>query len=156
MSSPASDSLVVFTLDEQTFALSLEAVTRVVRAVEITPLPEAPAGVRGVINVQGEIMPVFDPRLRRGMAPRELRLCDQFIIVRTDRRTVALLADAVVGVVRREDAEVTPAADILPGFAGVEGVMPLDGGLVLIHDINRFLTLRETDALETALEARQA
>ena len=43
--------LVVFTLDEQRYALHLDAVERVVRAVEVTPLPKAPEIVLEVISV---------------------------------------------------------------------------------------------------------
>ncbi|MBV9127263.1 MAG: purine-binding chemotaxis protein CheW [Verrucomicrobia bacterium] len=152
MSGSLSDALVIFTLDEHHFAMCLGAVDRVVGAVEIAPLPDAPAGVRGVINVQGKILPVFDPRVRCGMPSRELRISDQFIIARTRRREVALVVDAVGGVVRRGEANVTPAASILPNFGAVEGVMKLDGDLILVHDIDRFLTMDEAERLQIAME----
>ena len=53
---------VVFTLDEQRYALRLSAVERIVRAVEVIPLPETPKIVIGMINVQGRVMPVVNIR----------------------------------------------------------------------------------------------
>ncbi len=79
-----SDQYVVFGLDEHSFALRLSAVVRVVRAVEVTPLPRAPEIVLGVINVQGRITPVFDVRKRFRLPAREISLSDQFIIARAD------------------------------------------------------------------------
>ncbi|MBF8302857.1 MAG: cheW40H-4 [Candidatus Dadabacteria bacterium] len=58
------NQLVVLTLDEQRYALHLSAVERIVRVVEVTPLPKAPEIVLGVVNVQGQIIPVINIRKR--------------------------------------------------------------------------------------------
>jgi purine-binding chemotaxis protein CheW len=47
-------SLVVFTLDDQRYALDLDSVQRSIRVVAITPLPEAPAIVLGIIDLGGD------------------------------------------------------------------------------------------------------
>ena len=54
--------LVLFALDEQRFALALSSVERIVRVVDVTPLPSAPPIVLGIINVKGEVVPVYDGR----------------------------------------------------------------------------------------------
>ena len=147
----SSDSLVVLHVGEHEFALAVAAVERVERAVEIEPLPGAPRGVRGIINLQGRILPVFDLRALLGEPVRAVRTGDHFVIAHTRWRTVALLVDAVSGVVPRLAAQVTPAAEILPGLEAISGVLKLDGGLVLIHDVERFLSLEDAAALERAL-----
>jgi purine-binding chemotaxis protein CheW len=147
----SSNSLVVFQIGEQEFAVGVAAVERVLRAVEIAPLPGAPAGVRGVINLQGRVVPVFDLRTRFGQPARDVRASDHLIVAHTHWRTVALLVDAVVGVVPWRDAQITPASEILPDLECVSGVMKLDGGLVLVHDVERFLSIEDHAALQLAL-----
>ena len=151
MKSLSSDSLVVFQIGPQEFAVAVAAVERVVRAVEIVPLPEAPRGVRGIINLQGRIVPVFDLWSRFGHPGRELRASDHLLIAHTLAGTVALLVDAVAGVVPRRAVEVTPAAEILPDLESISGVMKLAGGLVLVHDLERFLSCEDHAALQLAL-----
>ena len=151
MTGVSSDALVVFQIGEQEFAVRVTAIERVVRAVEVAPLPEAPRGVRGVINLQGRVVPVFDLWARFGQPAREVRASDYLMIAHTHWRTVALLVDAVSGVVPRCEAEITPAAEILPDIECVSGVMKLDGGLVLVHDIERFLSIEDHAALQLAL-----
>ncbi len=75
-----SNQLVVFTLEEQRYALYLSAVERIVRIVEITPLPKALEIVFGVINVQGQVVPVVDIRKRFRLPEREMSLSDQLIM----------------------------------------------------------------------------
>jgi purine-binding chemotaxis protein CheW len=98
-------------------------------------------------------VPVFDLRALLREPERPVRPGDHLVIAHTRWRTVALLVDAVAGVVPRVAAQVTPAGEIMPGLAFISGVLRLDGGLVLIHDLERFLSLEETAALERALGA---
>ena len=85
-------TLVVFKLDDHSYALHVFQVRRVVRVAQWTPLPQAPDIVLGVINLSGEVIPVFDVRKRFGLPVREIDLNDQLIIAQTARRSVALLA----------------------------------------------------------------
>ncbi len=145
--------LVVFALDEETYALRLDAVVRVVRMASVTPLPKAPEIVLGVVNVRGRIIPVFDVRRRFHLPAREIAVTDQLIIVRTARRAVALAADTVTGIREYPDEAVVEAERILPGLEYVEGVVKLADGLVLIHDLEQFLSLDEEESLHRALPA---
>jgi purine-binding chemotaxis protein CheW len=147
----AAHQLVVFTMDEQRYALQLAAVERVVRMVEVTPLPQAPQIVLGVINVQGRIIPVVDLRRRFRIPARDVRLSDHLLIARTARRTVALALDAVTGIVEGSAPAVIMAEEILPGLEYVAGVMKVEEGLILIHDLEAFLSLEEEQTLDAAL-----
>jgi purine-binding chemotaxis protein CheW len=149
-----SDQYVVFTLDEQHYALYLHAVTRVVRIVEITRLPKAPEIIRGVVNVQGQVIPVVDIRKRFQLPEREPELSDQLIIASTARRFVALIVDAVENVIEHSGQEMIPREKILPGTEYIVGVIKLEDGLVLIHDLDKFLSLEEGKELDAALKKK--
>lgn len=143
--------LVVFNLSSQCYALHLAAVKRVLRIAEITPLPKSPEIVLGIINVQGRLAPVFDLRKRFGLPHRPLDLRDHLIIARTRRRAVALVADAVVGVVQRLQAEITTADRLFHNLQYLEGVARFDDGLIMIHDLDTLLSPVEERALEQAI-----
>lgn len=144
--------LVLFTLDDRRYGLPLSAVERVVRMVDVTLLPKAPQIVLGVVNVQGRVIPVVDLRRRFGLPERNFAFTDQLVIARTVRRPVALVADAVSGVLEYSGREASGAQDIVPGIEYVESVVKLPDGLALIHDLDRFLSLEEEAALGRAIE----
>jgi purine-binding chemotaxis protein CheW len=146
-----ADQVLVFSLDERQYALHLSAVKRVVRAVEVTPLPKAPEIVLGVVNLQGRIIPVFDLRSRFRLPKREINLSDQLILAHTTTRMVALIVDSVMGVVGVPDREMVGAHSILPDLEYVEGAFKLEDGVVLIHNLDRFLSLEETRALDQVM-----
>jgi purine-binding chemotaxis protein CheW len=143
--------LVIFTLDEQCYALPLSTVVRVVRTVEITPLPKAPEIVLGIINVQGQIIPVVNMRRRFHLPEREMNLSDQLIIAHTSQRPIALVVDSVTGLVEVSERGVIAAQDILLHTEYVVGVVKLEDGLILIHNLAEFLSLEEEQALDQAM-----
>jgi len=147
-------SLVVFLLDAQRYALPLCAVERILRAVEVTPLPKAPEIVLGVINVHGRILPVVNVRRRFRLPERELQLGDHLMLARTAKRLLALVADSVVGLAELTPEEVAAAEAILPGLEYLEGVAKMADGMVFIHDLNQFLSLEEERELAAALGTR--
>jgi purine-binding chemotaxis protein CheW len=146
------DNLVVFTLDSSHYALRLSAVERAVRMVEITPLPHAPEIVIGVINHQGRVIPVLNTRTRFRLPDRRAGVGDQLLIARTAQRTVALVVDAVHGVIESPEQGAIAAATIVPGLDYVTGVVKLADGMLFIHDLDEFLSLEEEKALGAAID----
>jgi purine-binding chemotaxis protein CheW len=146
--------LLIFTIEDQRYALRLAAVDRVVRAAAVTPLPKAPEVVLGVLDLQGQVIPVINLRLRFSLPQREILSTDQYLIARANTRTVALAVDSVVSVMEECEPIVAPD-DILNGTDFLEGVTRSADGLVLIHDLARLLFPEEELLLEQALRGDQ-
>lgn len=143
--------IVIFTLGEPRCALPLSCVEKVVRAVEISPLPKAPDIVLGVINVTGKLVPVIDIRRRFCFPARELSVDDRFIIVRTAHRSVALVVDAVDEISELTDQEMMPVEQKPPFAEHLEGVAKVKGNLIMIYDLDQFLSLDEERTLSSAI-----
>ncbi len=144
--------LVLLTVDAQTYALHLEAVDRILRMVEITPLPGAPEVVEGVINIQGEVVPIVSIRGRLGLAHRAVGVSDSLVVVRARARRLAIIAESILGVVERPVDAVVSSNDIARGIQHIEGVLKTSDGLVLIHDLDQFFSPEEEQSLDLALE----
>lgn len=145
------EQLVTFRLDDQRYAVYVSAVETIRRIVEISPLPKSPEIVLGIVNVQGRIIPVINIRMRFRLPEKELNLSDQLIIACTSRRTVALVVEAVTGVVKCLERDLIPSGTILPDMEYVHGVAILENGITLIHDLDQFLSLEEEKKLDDAL-----
>ena len=144
---------LVFILDDQRYALHLSAVDRVARMVRITPISSAPEILLGVVNLEGVVIPVMDVRQRFNLPEREISLSHRLIFARTKQRSVALVADTVTGVIECLEHSLISAERILPELAHVEGVIKLEDGLILIHNLDKFLSLEEEAALDLAVAA---
>jgi purine-binding chemotaxis protein CheW len=147
-----TNQLVVFTLNNHRYGLPLPAVERIVNIVDVTPLPHAPDIVLGVVNVQGRVIPVINVRRRFHLSEREIALTDRMVVAHTARRPVALVVDAVIGVLEYSEQEAVGPQNVLPDLRYVEGVVKLDSEMILIHNLDKFLSLEEETALERAME----
>jgi purine-binding chemotaxis protein CheW len=91
-------------------------------------------------------------RRRFCLPERELALTDQLIVAHTARRPVALVADSVLDVIACPVQSRIAAEHIVPGVEYIEGVVKLEDGLILIHDLDKFLSLEEEDLLNQVLK----
>ena len=139
---------LIFTLDDQRYALPLESVLEVIRAVKLTPLPDAPPNLMGLLNLRGRIVPVLDIRRRFHLPVREMELNDRIVICRGTVRTIAFVADDVEGVVELTPGEVDEAVKILPDMDGyMDGVGRLRDRTVLIYDLETLFSIKEVEEL---------
>ena len=147
--------LLTFDLGGIRCALPATDVREVVRAVSILPLPNAPAAVEGVINVRGTLVPVLDLRRRLDLPARPVALSDHLVLVRAGGRDVAVRVDRAIAVVAAGD-ECLEAPDAgLTTAPFISAVGKLVDGLVLVHDLRRFLDASEEASLEAAAERQQ-
>jgi purine-binding chemotaxis protein CheW len=135
--------IVVFELGRQRYGLMIDDVERVLRAVALTPLPNAPAIIEGLISVAGSPVAVLDIRKRFGLRPKPIDVDDVLIMTRAGDRQVAIRANRVIGVVKVDPADVRDAKTIAPMDPQIAGVATLPDGVVLLHDPRAFLTQAE-------------
>lgn len=138
-----------FLIDQRSFALELSAVDRVVRAVEVAPLPAGPEVIEGLVNVGGEIVPVLSIRRRFGLRDKPVYPDQALILARTVRRRVAMVADELAGVETVESF--VPREKIEAPAIAVRGVVQGEDGLIIIQDLEDFLLLNEEEKLAAAL-----
>lgn len=149
-------NLLVFSLGDQRFALPVSVVHETLAAVAITPLPAAPAVVSGVIDVRGEVVPVYDLHVRFGRPPRPVRISEHFVLADAGKRLVALRVDRVLELVEVPAHDVASARPDDSRMKHVAGIVRLPDGLALLQDLSAFLSQAEAESLDLALRDRVA
>ena len=139
MSQTAAESeshLCTFVVGDLLLGLPVEEVSEVVRAEVLTPVPLAPPGVLGLLNLRGRIVTAVDARVRFGLAPRETGQPTAHVVVRVLDEQVSLVVDRTSDVVRvtsdqREQVPETVDADIRRLLTGA---YQRAGALLLVLD----------------------
>lgn len=147
------EEIVVFELDGQRYGLLSSAVREVLRATSFVPLPNAPPMVEGIINVRGEVAAVLNLRRRFGLRDRPMEMGDHLLLAAEGQRLYALLTDRVLEFVRTP-REAVVGSDKFSHPDHVAGVAELPDGMVLIHDLSKFLSAAQTAALDRAISER--
>lgn len=79
--SSSGQEVLLFSVGDESGALELNAVDRVFRAVELVKLPDMPEHVEGLLNLNGDALPVISMRNKFGLPAREIDPDDFLIIV---------------------------------------------------------------------------
>jgi chemotaxis signal transduction protein/HPt (histidine-containing phosphotransfer) domain-containing protein len=101
-----NNSYITFTLDNEVYAVPIQAIEEIIGLQEISLLPNVPDFIKGVINLRGEIVPIMDLRLKFGLMPKEYTQFTVFLIVRVDERLMGMVVDNVADVLVIEAARV--------------------------------------------------
>lgn len=144
--------VLVFRVGEWRFGLEAAAVESVVQMVEITPLPEGPAAVDGVIDAGGEIVPVASIRRRFGLPHRACDPADYLVFANMAKRRVALAAEEIIEV-REVGEDWVDKEEIGLGAEPIAGVVRASDGLIVIQDLDAFLSPAEEEQLNKALSS---
>jgi purine-binding chemotaxis protein CheW len=135
--------LITFRVGKHLFGIDIDEVQEVLTAREISPVPLAPPEVEGLLNLRGRIVTAVELRRRLGLPERSARRVPMVIVLRPERGSVSLLADAVgdVVIVAGEDFEGPP--ETLRGQARelIRGAYKLPHELLLVLEIDRVLDL---------------
>jgi len=145
----ARDEFLAFRLGDEEYAIDILKVQEIRAHEAVTRIANAPAYLKGVINLRGTIVPIVDLRVKLGME----RLADASavaIILNLDGRVMGMVVDAVSDVVALAEDEVKPA----PEFGAVvdarfiSGIATMGERMMILVDITRLMTSGELAVVE--------
>jgi len=130
-----------FFVDNFLFGISVEKVQEVTSSAEMTPVPLAPAKVRGLINLRGQIVTAIDLRSCLGLSERAIGQTPITVILHTDDGYASLLVDRIGEIVEvdENDFELPPETLRGPVRELIKGAYKLENKLMHVLDLERAL-----------------
>src|ERR1043166_7138767 len=107
--------LCTFFIDGFFYGVEVQKVQEILRSQTMTPVPLAPAVVRGLINLRGQIVTAIDLRQRLGRSERSSGQLPINLLLRTEHGLVSLLVDDVGDVVEVEEDDFEHPPETLQG-----------------------------------------
>ena len=143
MNATVEQQFCTFSVDGLFFGVEVLKVQEVIRYQEMTPVPLAPAVVRGLINLRGQIVTAIDLRKALGVGDRSADQLPMNVVVRTDDGVVSLLVDEIGDVINAEPNTYERTPDTLSPSKGelINGVYKLKDRLMLVMDIEKAVNL---------------
>lgn len=132
---------IMFELAGTTYAVASHAVQRMEMVEQVTPVPNAPHFVDGVVFSRGRVVPAINLRRRFGFDRVAYGLQTRLIIVTHSDRAVGLIVDASREFVTIPADAIHPPPDGLAGTTGnyLSGIATLNGRVILILDVAEVL-----------------
>lgn len=135
---------LAFRLADELFAIEILRVQEIRGITPITPIPNAPRYIRGVMNLRGTIVPVIDLRMRFGLGEAEYNKFTVIIVVRLGARIIGLVVDAVSDVldVSPNDIENTPELGARVDTSFLNGMLQRGDEIILLLNLEQLVGLQ--------------
>ena len=155
---------LTFSLAGEEYGVDILKVQEIRGWAPVTKVPNAPAFVRGVMNLRGAIVPVIDLRLRFNLESVEYTKTTVVIVVTVQSasgsRIIGTVVDGVSDVLNLNVADIQPAPDFGTAVHTefISGLVTVEAGMVMLLDVDRLLSVEEMFALESVrpMEAHAA
>ncbi|MGE5546309.1 MAG: chemotaxis protein CheW [Solirubrobacterales bacterium] len=138
---PAGDvrQFISFTIGAEEYGVDIMAIREIKGWTASTELPNTPSYMRGVINLRGAIVPIFDLRARFDDGLTEASARHVIMVVALRDKVLGLLVDAVADIITVSSADIQPVPEIEhkaeSGF--LSGLVTVDGRMVALLDLDR-------------------
>jgi purine-binding chemotaxis protein CheW len=153
-----SGKYLIFHLDDEEFGTEVLKVLEIMGLQDITPIPQVPAYVRGVINLRGKVIPVIDLRLKFGLPTKQYQARACIVVVRTkhgeEPATVGIIVDGVDEVLNVAAADIEDIPDFGPHVETpyLNGVVRSNGTVKLLLNIDYVLNADTLEAIPKLLQ----
>lgn len=145
-SGAAARQFLTFTLGNEEYGFDLLKVQELRGYTPVTPIPNAPPHMRGVLNLRGAVVPVIGLREKLGMPGVEYDKFTVIVVVSTGRRVVGLIVDAVSDVLSLLPSAIEPPPDLGDAIdtSFITGMAKTAERLLILVDIDRLLGTTES------------
>lgn len=145
---------VVFNIGSEKYGVNISDVRGIEKMQEIIRVPNAGRHIKGIINLRGDVIPVFSIRSKFGMEEVETTLATRLIIVQSGEFLLALQVDSVEEI-QTVDVEMVHDAPVIvknKETEYVKKVVSVNGTLIIVIDPISVLSDEEREAIKDLLK----
>ncbi|MBU1118392.1 chemotaxis protein CheW [Patescibacteria group bacterium] len=152
--------LVVFELDSEEYAVEITDIREIVRIPEITPVPDAPAFIKGIFNLRGQIVVVLDLEKKFGLKREHTKLFEHVVILESGKSVYGVLVDTVLEVLRvsKKSIKNTPDlvttkihTDFIKGIVVIDKKKKKESRIIVLLDLLKVLNEKELLKVEKSV-----
>ena len=136
---------LTFTLGPEEYGLEILKVQEIRSFDTVTTIPNAPAFLKGVINLRGVIVPIIDMRMKFNLNEIKYNEFTVVIILNIAGRVMGIIVDGVSDVVSLSENEIKPAPEFGSIFSAeyILGLGTVEQRMLILVDIERLMTHQE-------------
>jgi purine-binding chemotaxis protein CheW len=140
---------LTFVIGKEYFAVNVQYVLEVLQHQQITPVPQTPAHILGIINFRGDILPVIDTRQKFNIAIDDDATRQITIVfdVSTEGQSVviAATADAVKDVIEIDSAEIKPVPEMGISYDSrlIAGAIRRENQFIMLLDMHKMFLMSD-------------
>ncbi|MDF2950606.1 MAG: CheW protein [Anaerocolumna sp.] len=144
---------VIFALGDEEYGLDIMIVNAIEKYTDIVRIPNAPSYIHGIINLRGEVIPVYNLRMKFGLAEKAVDENSKLIVARTNNMKMAYEVDEVKGIMEIPGANISETPIIVRSSATsyMKNVANISGRMIILLDHDGIVSEKELEKIEDLL-----
>lgn len=146
---------VIFKLGDEEFGLDIMNVNAIEKHTDIVRVPNSSKFIMGIINLRGDVIPVYSLRIKFGLPTREVDENTKLIITKSNGMLIAFEVDSVAEILEINEKDISPAPNIVKNIDNnyIDQVANIKGRMIILLDLNNIITSSEKENLEKLISA---
>lgn len=143
---------LTFQLGDEYYGVNILKVQEIKGYTDVTRIPNTPEYMKGVLNLRGTIVPIINLRMKFGMDQIEFTSFTVIVVVVVNERVMGMIVDSVSDVLTMGPDDLKPAPELGTSVdtSFIDGIATMADQLVTLLDIDRVLTEKELEQVESA------
>lgn len=144
---------IIFKIGDGVYGIDVAKVMGIEKDISVIPIPNAPECIKGIINLRGDVIPVFSIRQKFSLPEVQLNT-KELIIARSQGVVIAIEVDLVKEIVELDESKfgAVPAIVKSEQTKYMESVLHVDDGLVLVLNLDGLLSQEQAQSLQDVVE----
>ena len=147
--------VVIFKIGKEEYGIDIMKVVEIVLHQEIRQVPDTPHYIEGIINLRGEIHPIYNLRTRFKMTDKVADEQTKIIVIRTVERNIGFIVDNVSEILSISDDDIQDAPSIVNTTGGdkyIQGVAKQGNRMIVLLDVDRLVSDKDNQVMEKMVE----
>ncbi|MDE7210220.1 MAG: chemotaxis protein CheW [Lachnospiraceae bacterium] len=146
---------VIFKLGTEEYGMDISLVSGIENYTKVVPIPNAPAHIIGILNLRGDVIPVYSLRKKFRMEEITMTAATQLLVTNCKGVLIGYKVDSVVEILEMDESQIRKIPPIVKcdETSYAKGVVESKGQLVVLLDIENILSEQEREAVKEFSEA---
>lgn len=145
---------IIFCIGEGVYGIDVNKVMGIEKDIQVTGIPNAPDCIKGIINLRGDVIPVYSLREKFHMPANSDISTKELVIAKSRGVVIAIEVDLVKEIVEVDDSKIGPAPVIIKneGTEYIDSVAHVDNNLVIIIDLDGLIEKEQAVHLQSIVD----
>jgi purine-binding chemotaxis protein CheW len=146
------NQFVTFMIENENYGVNVLDVQEIIGMTQITHLPNAPAFMRGVINLRGTVVPVIDMRLKFRMNEKTYDQYTVILIIEINSRLIGMIVDSVSDVIVLNESNIQEMPDFTASIDReyIMKIGTLDDSLIILLNVEKIFSGEDIEKIQNS------
>lgn len=145
--------IVIFRLGKEEYGIDIIKVVEIVLYQQVRQVPDGPSYIEGIVNLRGEIHPIYNLSKRFSMEQEPVDEETKIIVLKTQKMEVGFIVDGVSEILNIPTEDIERAPEIISaGEQYIDGIAKYENRMIVLLDVDKLVSDKDYKTIDKIIE----